>query len=134
LTPISGWHLWGRHIHSERAQEWLEKFPEEKFFFCRFKQLTVLRLLTSAAVVGSRHSPTPSVRLRADRADILLFPNNGNRKLWPRIGQNLSSERRGVPPTSLVMGRSLKPQGTNRRRPMSTRKGVRPRPRAIRQH
>src|ERR1700745_153553 len=45
--------LWGRHIHSERAREWLERFPEEKFFFCRFTQLTVLRLLTSAAVMGS---------------------------------------------------------------------------------
>ena len=45
--------LWGRHIHSERAREWLEKFPEEKFFFCRFTQLTVLRLLTSAAVMGN---------------------------------------------------------------------------------
>src|SRR5258708_11061787 len=45
--------LWGRHIHSERAREWLEKFPEEKFFFCRFTQLTVLRLLTSTAVMGN---------------------------------------------------------------------------------
>src|SRR3981189_178394 len=45
--------LWGRHIHSERAREWLEKSPEEKFFFCRFTQLTVLRLLTSAAVMGN---------------------------------------------------------------------------------
>jgi hypothetical protein len=25
--------LWGRHIHSERAREWLERSPEEKFFF-----------------------------------------------------------------------------------------------------
>jgi predicted nucleic acid-binding protein len=32
--------LWGRHIHSERARDWLEKSPEEKFFFCRFTQLT----------------------------------------------------------------------------------------------
>jgi toxin-antitoxin system PIN domain toxin len=45
--------LWGRHIHSEKALEWFEKSPEEKFFFCRFTQLTVLRLLTSAAVMGS---------------------------------------------------------------------------------
>jgi hypothetical protein len=45
--------LWGRHIHSERAREWIEQSPEEKFFFCRFTQLTVLRLLTSAAVMGS---------------------------------------------------------------------------------
>jgi len=45
--------LWGRHIHSERAREWFERFTEEKFFFCRFTQLTVLRLLTSAAVMGN---------------------------------------------------------------------------------
>ena len=45
--------VWGRHIHSERAREWLEKSPDEKFFFCRFTQLTVLRLLTSAAVMGN---------------------------------------------------------------------------------
>jgi len=45
--------LWGRHIHSETARGWLEGLPEEKFFFCRFTQLTVLRLLTSAAVMGS---------------------------------------------------------------------------------
>src|SRR5437667_7599140 len=45
--------VWGRHSHSERARDWLEKSPEEKFFFCRFTQLTVLRLLTSATVMGS---------------------------------------------------------------------------------
>ena len=51
--------LWGRHTHSERAREWLEKFPEEKFFFCRFTQLTVLRILTSAAVMGNDVRKTP---------------------------------------------------------------------------
>jgi toxin-antitoxin system PIN domain toxin len=44
--------LWGRHMHSERAREWLESVPEEKFFYGRFTQLTVLRLLSSAAVMG----------------------------------------------------------------------------------
>jgi uncharacterized protein len=44
--------LWGRHVHSERAREWLERASGEQFFFCRFTQLTVLRLLTSAAVMG----------------------------------------------------------------------------------
>ena len=45
--------LWGRHIHSERAREWLEESPGEEFLFCRFTQLTVLRLLTSTTVMGS---------------------------------------------------------------------------------
>src|SRR5260370_12599970 len=55
LRDANGWLalLWGRDIQSERARDWLEKSQEEKFFFCRFTQLTVLRLLTSAVVMGS---------------------------------------------------------------------------------
>lgn len=45
--------LWGRHIHSEKAREWFERSSEEKFLFCRVTQLTVLRLLTTAAVMGA---------------------------------------------------------------------------------
>src|ERR1700746_3861043 len=45
--------LWGGHIHSERAREWLGGCPGEEFFFCGFTQLTVFRLLTSAAVMGN---------------------------------------------------------------------------------
>ncbi len=45
--------LWSRHIHSERAKEWFEQSGEEKFFFCRITQITVLRLLTTEAVMGS---------------------------------------------------------------------------------
>jgi len=42
-----------RHIHSERARLWFENAGDEKFFFCRFTQLTVLRLLTTQSVMGS---------------------------------------------------------------------------------
>ena len=45
--------LWSRHIHSDRAKEWFERSSEEKFLFCRITQITVLRLLTTAAVMGS---------------------------------------------------------------------------------
>lgn len=45
--------LWGQHVHSEMAREWLERASEEQFLFCRFTQLTVLRLLTSPALMGS---------------------------------------------------------------------------------
>jgi uncharacterized protein len=38
--------LWGRHVHSEIARLWFEKAGDQQFFFCRFTQLTVLRLLT----------------------------------------------------------------------------------------
>jgi uncharacterized protein len=44
--------LWGRHVHSERARQWFEKAGEEQFFFCRFTQITVLRLLTTEQIMG----------------------------------------------------------------------------------
>jgi uncharacterized protein len=45
--------LWSRHIHSERARAWFERSSEEKFFFCRITQITVLRLLTTPMVMGN---------------------------------------------------------------------------------
>jgi toxin-antitoxin system PIN domain toxin len=44
--------LWSRHAHSERARQWFERSAEERFFFCRFTQLTVLRLVTTESVMG----------------------------------------------------------------------------------
>lgn len=44
--------LWERHIHSGKAREWFERESEPQFFFCRFTQLTVLRLLTTEAILG----------------------------------------------------------------------------------
>ena len=38
--------IWSRHVHSERAREWFERSADEQFFFCRFTQITVLRLVT----------------------------------------------------------------------------------------
>ncbi len=43
--------LWSRHIHSERAREWFERAEEEQFFFCRFTQITVLRLVTTESIM-----------------------------------------------------------------------------------
>lgn len=45
--------VWKRHIHSEKAREWFERSSEEKFLFCRISQITVLRLLTTASVMGN---------------------------------------------------------------------------------
>ena len=39
-------------MHSERARLWFERASEEEFFFCRFTQVTVLRLLTTKAIMG----------------------------------------------------------------------------------
>jgi uncharacterized protein len=44
--------LWGRHVHSETAQLWFDQAGEEQFVFCRFTQLTVLRLLTTQQIMG----------------------------------------------------------------------------------
>jgi len=44
--------LWARHVHSERARFWFEQAGEEQFFFCRFTQITVLRLLTTEQILG----------------------------------------------------------------------------------
>jgi toxin-antitoxin system PIN domain toxin len=44
--------IWNRHIHSEKATSWFEQAGEEQFFFCRFTQMTVLRLLTTDPVMG----------------------------------------------------------------------------------
>ncbi len=45
--------LWNRHIHSEKARRWFEQAGEEQFYFCRFTQVTVLRLLTTAQIMGN---------------------------------------------------------------------------------
>ena len=44
--------IWNRHLHSERARSWFEQAGEEQFFFGRFTQMTVLRLLTTDQVMG----------------------------------------------------------------------------------
>jgi toxin-antitoxin system PIN domain toxin len=44
--------VWNRHAQSERAMEWFDRSSEEQFFFCRFTQLTVLRLLTTESILG----------------------------------------------------------------------------------
>jgi hypothetical protein len=45
--------VWSRHAHSESARSWFEQAGEEQFFFCRFTQMTVLRLLTTDQIMGT---------------------------------------------------------------------------------
>ena len=45
--------IWGRHVHSAKARSWFEQADEAQFLFCRFTQIAVLRLLTTASVMGS---------------------------------------------------------------------------------
>jgi toxin-antitoxin system PIN domain toxin len=51
--------IWSQHVHSEKARSWFEQAREEQFFFCRFTQITVLRLLTTDQVMG-KHTKTMS--------------------------------------------------------------------------
>ena len=44
--------LWGRHVHFETARSWIERSSDEEFYFCRFSELSVLRLLTSEKIMG----------------------------------------------------------------------------------
>jgi len=44
--------IWGRHSHAEAARTWFERAAAEQFFFSRFTQLALLRLLTTEAVMG----------------------------------------------------------------------------------
>ncbi|MEX2261215.1 MAG: TA system VapC family ribonuclease toxin [Bryobacteraceae bacterium] len=45
--------IWDRHEHAERARAWFECASAERFLFCRFTQLTVLRLLTTAGLMSA---------------------------------------------------------------------------------
>ena len=45
--------LWDRHVHSELARRWFDQTSEGESLFCRFAQLTVLRLLTTESIMGS---------------------------------------------------------------------------------
>jgi toxin-antitoxin system PIN domain toxin len=44
--------VWSRHSHAEAAREWFESCDGERFLFCRFTQLALLRWLTTKAVMG----------------------------------------------------------------------------------
>jgi toxin-antitoxin system PIN domain toxin len=44
--------VWGRHSHADLARKWFDQAADEQFFFCRFTQLALLRLLTTEAVMG----------------------------------------------------------------------------------
>jgi hypothetical protein len=44
--------IWDRHQHAPIARSWFEQAIDGKFLYCRFTELTVLRLLTTVAVMG----------------------------------------------------------------------------------
>jgi toxin-antitoxin system PIN domain toxin len=44
--------VWERHSGADAAQSWFASCGDEQFFFCRFTQIAVLRLLTNKIVMG----------------------------------------------------------------------------------
>jgi predicted nucleic acid-binding protein len=43
---------WANHMHSDAAWAWFSRQEDNRFFFCRFTQLGLLRLLATSAVMG----------------------------------------------------------------------------------
>jgi hypothetical protein len=50
--PTSGLHCYGAGTFTRERQSWFEQASEEQFLFCRFTQITVLRLLTTGQIMG----------------------------------------------------------------------------------
>lgn len=44
--------MWSSHIHSDKARLWFESVADQRFFFCRITQISVLRLLTTERALG----------------------------------------------------------------------------------
>jgi hypothetical protein len=59
--------LWSRHVHSERARSWFDQTGDEQFLFCRFTQITVLRLLTTEKIMGKDTRSMPEAWKLWDR-------------------------------------------------------------------
>src|SRR5208283_2781505 len=43
---------WANHMHSDAAWTWFSRQNDNRFFFCPFTQVGLLRLLATAAVMG----------------------------------------------------------------------------------
>jgi toxin-antitoxin system PIN domain toxin len=87
--------LWSRHVHSERARLWFEQVSEQQFFFCRFTQITVLRLLTTEPIMGKDTKTMSEAWSLWDRiwADsrIMFFPEPDDLEKAFRSRSRLSS-------------------------------------------
>ena len=43
---------WVNHLHSDAAWQWFTRQDEGRFYFCRFTQVGLLRLLATSSVMG----------------------------------------------------------------------------------
>ena len=88
--------IWSRHVHSERAREWFERSADEQFFFCRFTQITVLRLVTTKEIMAKdtrnmSEAWTLWDRIWADNRVAFLSEPDGLEKEFRRHSQLSSS-------------------------------------------
>lgn len=89
-----------RHAHHVRARDWFDSLTGETMFFCRFTQISLLRLLTSGAVMGtdvmSQRAAWQAYRRWFDdeRIDFHREPESGE---FDRLFQELSSRPHASP-------------------------------------
>lgn len=43
---------WANHMHSQAAWSWFSRRENDRFLFCRFTQLGLMRLLATSAIMG----------------------------------------------------------------------------------
>src|SRR5208283_3678039 len=54
LPDLNAWLAlsWANHMHTDAAWAWFSRQQDNRFLFCRFTQLGLLRLLATSAVMG----------------------------------------------------------------------------------
>jgi toxin-antitoxin system PIN domain toxin len=91
--------IWEAHIHSARAYAWFEATQDDQFFFSRFTQLAVLRLLTTEKVMREDVRSMAAAwnlwdRITSDqRIDLLAEPDGIEVELRARSQLRTSSPR-----------------------------------------
>ena len=94
------------HVHHAIAANWFESLgPDSRFFFCRFTQLGLLRLLTAEGVMGQVEVMNQVQAwhaydhwLQDDRITLLEEPPG-----LERIFRNLSRHKRAAPKIGLTL-------------------------------
>ncbi len=88
--------IWKDHVDSARAQAWFEKASDEQFCFCRFTQISVLRLLTTRSVMADDVETMASAwklwdRVTADDRIVFLSEPKGLERPFRKASQLPSS-------------------------------------------
>ena len=82
---------WGRHVHHARAKRWLDDTDDE-LAFCRVAEMSLLRLVTNAAVTGT------DVRTRREAWDLVIALQTD-----PRV--RFLAEPRGLAPLWIALSK-----------------------------